>query len=174
MFERFSTASRRAVFCARLEAGFVGSQIIDSEHLLLGLLRVDPTTLQFIAQPVTLTSVREAAARWHVPGEKLPTSVDLPITEDVKLVFENAGSFADAYSSSLVRTEHLLLALMTITTSHAAAILGEVDASLSRLEQLVSGIQDHEIKTVLNFPEKISSPSNGPLVRHVVLQNGLR
>jgi ATP-dependent Clp protease ATP-binding subunit ClpA len=166
MFERFSTASRRAVFCARLEAGFVGSQIIDSEHLLLGLLRVDPTTLQFIAQPVTLTSVREAAARWHVPGEKLPTSVDLPITEDVKLVFENAGSF--------VRTEHLLLALMTITTSHAAAILGEVDASLSRLEQLVSGIQDHEIKTVLNFPEKISSPSNRPLVRHVVLQNGLR
>jgi ATP-dependent Clp protease ATP-binding subunit ClpC len=137
-----------------LEAGFVGSQIIDSEHLLLGLLRVDPTTLQFIAQPVTLTSVREAAARWHVPGEKLPTSVDLPITEDVKLVFENAGSFADAYSSSLVRTENLLLALMTITTSHAAAILGEVDASLPCLEELVSGIQGHGDQEGAQFSSK--------------------
>jgi hypothetical protein len=43
-----------------------------------------------------------------------------------------------------VRTEHLLLALLTMTTSHAAVILGEADASLPRLEQLVSGIQDHE------------------------------
>jgi ATP-dependent Clp protease ATP-binding subunit ClpA len=143
VFERFSTASRRAVFCARCEAGFVGSEIIDSEHLLLGLLRVDPTTLQFIAQPVTLISVKEAAVRWHVPGEKLPTSVDLPIGADVTLAFENAGSFADVHRSSFVRTEHLLLALMTLTTSHAAVILGEVDASLPRLEQLVSGIQDH-------------------------------
>jgi ATP-dependent Clp protease ATP-binding subunit ClpA len=143
VFERFSIASRRAVFCARWEAGFVGSEIIDSEHLLLGLLRVDPATFQFIAQPVTLTSVREAAVRWHVPGEKLPTSVDLPIGVDVKLAFENAGPFADAHGSSFVRTEHLLLALMRLTTSHAGLILGEADASLPRLEQLVSGIQDH-------------------------------
>jgi ATP-dependent Clp protease ATP-binding subunit ClpA len=143
VLERFSTASRRAIFFARWEAGFVGSEIIDSEHLLSGLLRVDPTTLQYIAQPVTLISVREAAVRWHVPGESLPTSVDLPIGADVKLAFENAGSFANAHRSSFVRTEHLLLALMTLTTSHAAVILGEADASLARLEQVVSGVQDH-------------------------------
>lgn len=163
MFERFSIASRRAIFCARLEAGLVGSKIIDSEHLLLGLLRVDPTTLQFIAQPVTFISVREAAVRWHVPEEKLPTSVDLPISEDVKLAFENAGSFADAYRSSLVRTEHLLLALMTITTSHAAAILGEIDAPLPRLEQLVSGIQGHGEQDGAQFSSKdLESPLMGP------------
>jgi ATP-dependent Clp protease ATP-binding subunit ClpC len=143
VFERFSIASRRAVFCAHWEAGFVGSEIIDSEHLLLGLLRVDPATFEFIAQPVTLISVREAAVCWHVHGERLPTSVDLPIGVDVKLAFENAGSFADALGSSFVRTEHLLLALMHLTTSHAGLILGEADASLPRLEQLVSGIQDH-------------------------------
>jgi ATP-dependent Clp protease ATP-binding subunit ClpA len=154
VFERFSTASKRAVFCARWESGFVGSKIIDSEHLLLGLLRVDPTTLQFIAQPVTLISVREAAVRWHVPGEKLPTSVDLPIGADVKLAFENVGSFADAHRSSLVRTEHLLLALMTITTSHAAVILGEADASLPRLEQLVTGIQGYGDQQGAQFSSK--------------------
>jgi ATP-dependent Clp protease ATP-binding subunit ClpA len=154
VLERFSTASKRAVFCARWEAGFVGSEIIDSEHLLLGLLRIDPTTLQFIAQAVTLISVREAAVRWHVPGEKLPTSVDLPIGADVKVAFENAVSFADAHKSSLVRTEHLLLALMTITTSHAAVILGEADASLPRLEQLVSGIQGHGDQEGAQFSSK--------------------
>ena len=154
MFERFSTAGRRAVFFARGEAGFVGSEVIDSEHLLLGLLHVDPITLQFIAQPITLISVREAAIRWRVPGEKLPTSVDLPIGADVKLAFENAGSIADAHKSSLVRTEHLLLALMTMTTSHAAVILREADASLPLLEQLVSGIQDHGDQDGAEFSSK--------------------
>ena len=71
MFERFSTASRRAVFCGRWEAGFVGSEIMDSEHLLLGLVHVDPALLQFIAQPLTLNSIREAAVRWLVPRENL-------------------------------------------------------------------------------------------------------
>jgi ATP-dependent Clp protease ATP-binding subunit ClpC len=158
VFERFSTASRRVVFCARLEAGFVGCKTIDSEHLLLGLLRVDPTTLQFVARSATLISVREAAARWHVPGEKLPTSMDLPLSEDVKLALENAGSVADAYKSSLVRTEHLLLALMTITTSHAAAILEEVDASLPSLEQLVSDIQDQGDQEGAKFTRRDLEP----------------
>lgn len=143
MFERFSTASRRAVFCGRWEAGFVGSEIMDSEHLLLGLVHVDPALLQFIAQPLTLNSIREAAVRWLVPREKLPTFVDLPIAADLTLIFENAGSFAVVQGFPFVRTEHLLLALLTLTTSHASIILGEAEASLLRLEQLVSGIQDH-------------------------------
>jgi hypothetical protein len=53
-----------------------------------------------------------------------------------------------------VRTEHFLLALMTITTSHAAAILGEVDASLPRLEEFVSGIQGHGDQDGAQFSSK--------------------
>jgi ATP-dependent Clp protease ATP-binding subunit ClpA len=143
MFERFSTAARRVVFVARWEAGFVGSKMIDSEHLLLGLMRIDPTTLQAIAQPVTVTSVREAAVKWHVPEDKLPTSVDLPISLDVQQTFENAATLADAHRSSLVRTEHLLPALMAMKASHAAVILEGVEASSSRLEQLASEIPGH-------------------------------
>jgi ATP-dependent Clp protease ATP-binding subunit ClpA len=114
VFERFSTAGRRAVYSARREAGLVGSKIIGSEHLLLGLLRVDPATFEFIPQPVTLVSLRRAAVRWHMPGEKLLNSMDLPISEDVKLAFNNAVSLAEAHGSSFVRTEHLLLALTTV------------------------------------------------------------
>jgi ATP-dependent Clp protease ATP-binding subunit ClpC len=142
VFERFSTAGRRAVYSARREAGLVGSKIIGSEHLLLGLLRVDPATFEFIPQPVTLVSLRRAAVRWHMPGEKLLNSMDLPISEDVKLAFNNAVSLAEAHGSSFVRTEHLLLALTTVPNSHAAVILEEAGASIALLKQLVSGRQD--------------------------------
>jgi ATP-dependent Clp protease ATP-binding subunit ClpA len=144
VFQRYSTASRRVIFCAWAEAGIVGSEVIDTEHLLLGVLRVDPATLRLIAPPITLDSVRELATRWHAPEDKLPTHSDLPLSPDAKLVLDKADSLADVRKFAFVRTEHLLLALMTATTSHAAVILQEANTSLSHLEQLVSGLRGDE------------------------------
>jgi ATP-dependent Clp protease ATP-binding subunit ClpC len=39
MFERYTEGARRAIFFARFEASQYGSQFIETEHLLLGLLR---------------------------------------------------------------------------------------------------------------------------------------
>ena len=39
MFERFTERARRVLFFARYEASQLGTPVIDSEHLLLGLLR---------------------------------------------------------------------------------------------------------------------------------------
>lgn len=144
MFERFSTAGRQVVFCARAEASPVGAKFVDTEHLLLGLLRVDPATLYLIAPSVTPDVVRNAAVRWHAPETQVPTSVDLPISDDLKLAFETAAGLADDHQCSLVRTEHLLLALMTLADSHATAILQESEASASRLQQMVSGLHGNK------------------------------
>jgi ATP-dependent Clp protease ATP-binding subunit ClpC len=144
VFDRYSTASVQVIFSARVEAGNVGSAFIDTEHILLGLLRVDPTTLQLTAQPLSLHSVREYATRWHLPTEKLPSSMDLPINDDTKLVLDKAVSLADGHNCYFVRTEHLLLALTAITPSHAAAILQEVRISLERLEEIVAALPNTE------------------------------
>ena len=39
MFERYTEKARRVIFCARYEASELGSPVIDTEHLLLGLIR---------------------------------------------------------------------------------------------------------------------------------------
>ncbi len=41
MFERYTEKARRTIFFARYEASQFGSQHIEPEHLLLGLLRED-------------------------------------------------------------------------------------------------------------------------------------
>ena len=41
MFERYTEKARRAIFFARYEASQFGSPVIETEHLLLGLLRED-------------------------------------------------------------------------------------------------------------------------------------
>src|SRR5437867_2497897 len=39
MFEKYNEKARRALFFARYEASKLGSKVIESEHLLLGILR---------------------------------------------------------------------------------------------------------------------------------------
>ena len=41
MLERYSEKARRVIFFARFEASQFGSSYIETEHLLLGLLRED-------------------------------------------------------------------------------------------------------------------------------------
>lgn len=41
MFERYTEKARRVIFFARYEASNYGSKEIDTEHLLLGLIRED-------------------------------------------------------------------------------------------------------------------------------------
>ena len=41
MFERYTEKARRVIFFARYEASQFGSPYIETEHLLLGLLRGD-------------------------------------------------------------------------------------------------------------------------------------
>lgn len=46
MFERYTERARRVVFFARYEASQYGSAYIQTEHLLLGLLREDYATVR--------------------------------------------------------------------------------------------------------------------------------
>jgi ATP-dependent Clp protease ATP-binding subunit ClpC len=43
MFERYTETARRSIFLARVEATEAGSAYIETDHLLLGLLRISPS-----------------------------------------------------------------------------------------------------------------------------------
>ncbi|MFZ0862910.1 MAG: Clp protease N-terminal domain-containing protein [Candidatus Sulfotelmatobacter sp.] len=47
MFERYTEIARRVIFFARYEASQFGSPYIETEHLLLGLLREDSRVRQW-------------------------------------------------------------------------------------------------------------------------------
>ena len=117
-----------AIMFARAEAGRVGAKAIDTEHLLLGIIRADPVTIDAIAPHLTLDVVRERATAWHTAATRMPNSVDMPLSDDAKRALDQAGSLAETHGSTFVRTEHLLLALATTSACHSAAILEDVGA----------------------------------------------
>lgn len=140
MFDRYSKSAGQVIFLARFEAGKVGSKVIDTEHLLLGLVGVDPETLGRIALPVSAAGVRARAEVWHTPTKALPTSMDLALSHDAVRSLEQADSLSLTYGCDYIRTEHLLLALLTGGVTHAGTILEGASASVQKLEEIVSGL----------------------------------
>ena len=126
MFERYTEKARRVIFFARYEASQFGSPYIETEHLLLGLLREDKAlTNRFLRQQSSVDSIRKQIEGHTTVREKVSTSVDLPLSNECKRVLAYAAEEAERLSHKHIGTEHLLLGLLREEKCFAAEILSE-------------------------------------------------
>ena len=79
MFERYTEKARRVIFFARYEASQFGSPYIETEHLLLGLLRETSADKPLSALHASVESIRKQIEGHTTIREKVSTSVDLPL-----------------------------------------------------------------------------------------------
>jgi ATP-dependent Clp protease ATP-binding subunit ClpC len=81
MFERYTEKARRAIFFARYEASQFGCSCIETEHLVLGVLREGKALAnQFLASE----AVRHSITQRRTTDLKVSTSVDLPLSHESK------------------------------------------------------------------------------------------
>ncbi len=126
MFERYTEKARRVIFFARYEASQFGSPYIETEHLLLGLLREDKAlTNRFLRSHASVESIRKQIEGHTTIREKVSTSVDLPLSNECKRVLAFAAEEAERLSHKHIGTEHLLLGLLREEKCFAAEILQE-------------------------------------------------
>lgn len=156
MFERYSILSRQAVMVARVEAGKVGSDSIDSEHLLMGIACVDPDLFTSLGIEVELDSLREQSMEFRPPSSPIPNSRDMPISEDAKKILHQASAIADERQSREIRTEHLLLAMIE-EPCHAAQLLAKHGPVREKLLTVVSN--------VVGGPPQTETPASDAAVR---------
>ncbi|HXJ92753.1 MAG TPA: ATP-dependent Clp protease ATP-binding subunit [Terriglobia bacterium] len=136
MFERYTEKARRVIFFARYEASQFGSPHIETEHLLLGLLREDKALAnRFLRSHSSIESVRRQIEGRTTLREKVSTSVDLPLSQECKRVLTYAAEEAERLSHKHIGTEHLLLGLLREEKSFAAEILHERGLRLSTLRE---------------------------------------
>jgi ATP-dependent Clp protease ATP-binding subunit ClpC len=74
MFERYTEKARRVIFFARYEASQFGSPCIETEHLLLGIMREDHALVfRFKLEP---ERIRRQIDEGILIREKISTAVD--------------------------------------------------------------------------------------------------
>ena len=140
MFERYTEEARRVVFWARFEASQFGSPYIETEHLLLGLLRVDNALADRLLGTPSSESIRkQVEARVVRGGEVIPTSVDLPLSHECKRVLAYAAEEAERRAQKHIGTDHLLLGLLREENSLAATLLREHGLTFVRVREVLAG-----------------------------------
>src|SRR6266478_5195807 len=136
MFERYTEKARRVVFFGRYEASELGSPYIESEHLLLGLLREDKAlTNRFLGSLDSVESIRKQIEGHTTIHEKIPTSVDLLLSNECKRVLAYAAEEAKRLRHKHIGTEHLLLGLLREEKCFTAEILFERGLRLSTIRE---------------------------------------
>src|SRR2546430_1381706 len=144
MFERYTEKARRVIFFARYEASQFGSPYIETEHLLLGLLREDKAlTNRFLRSHASVESIRKQIEGHTTIREKVSTSVDLPLSIECKRVLAYAAEEAERLSHKHIGTEHVLLGLRREEKCSAAEILHGRGLPLSAIrEELARSTQE--------------------------------
>ncbi len=147
MFQRYTEKARRVIFFARYEAGQYGSSHIESEHLLLGLLREDKGLLRsFLGQKVPIESLRKIIEQQIRTGKRISTSAEVPLSTESKRILTVAGEEADRLEDKWIGTEHLLVGMLREDKCLAARVLQELGVQLDSLVvNLTRGTPEPEI-----------------------------
>ncbi len=136
MFERYTEKARRVIFYARYEASQFGSPTIETEHLLLGLLREDKALAnRFLRAQAPLESIQKQIHEHTVIHEKIATSVDLPLSDESKRVLTYAAEEAERLGHKYIGTEHLLLGLLREEKCFAAQMLQERGLKVNQIRE---------------------------------------
>jgi ATP-dependent Clp protease ATP-binding subunit ClpC len=145
MFERFTERARQVVVLAQEEARGLKHSHIDTEHILLGLLREEWGLAARLLNSlhISVERVRAHVVRIVGSGEEV-TSGQIPFTPRAENVFELALREALSLGHNYIGTEHILLGLVCENEGVAARILLGFDADSEKIR--------NEIIRMLNAP----------------------
>jgi enamine deaminase RidA (YjgF/YER057c/UK114 family) len=137
MFERYTEGARRALFFARYEASQFGSISIETEHLLLGLIREPSKVIGLVFTHIPLEETRREIERLSRLREKVSTAVEIPFSAETKRVLQYAAAEADRLMHDDISTEHLLLGILQEERCVAASVLVKQGMRLSTAREAV-------------------------------------
>ena len=155
MFERYTEVARRTIFFARYEASVFGSPYIETEHLLLALLREDHSFRNRLPAGAAKQIRKRIEERVPQPVQRTATSVDLPLSQDSRRALACAAEESAALRHPLIDCCHLLLGILRIETSTAAVLLQEFGIDYAGYREVAAGLQ-------ASLPLPASAPA-GPL-----------
>ncbi|MDX1643174.1 MAG: Clp protease N-terminal domain-containing protein, partial [Thermoanaerobaculia bacterium] len=147
MFEKYNEKARRALFFARYEASKLGSRVIESEHILLGILREGEETVSelFRRLEVKPGEVRREIEGERVFVERISSTAELPLSEESKKILAYASHEAESMLHSSVGSEHLLIGLLRVEDCFATRVLTQHGFDVYTVrEEVLSIVKERE------------------------------
>jgi Clp amino terminal domain, pathogenicity island component len=169
MFDRFTERARQVIFFARYEAGSLGSNVIDTEHLLLGLVRQDKVLA--LQLPSGAGEAIRSRIEQLLPHPKPPISkaIDMPLSFASKRVLAYAAEEAERLTDESIDSGHLVLGLLRENECLAATMLHEFGLDLDNCREIIGKVVPMEAPkpiAELTLPER--DPAAAPSLRETI------
>ncbi|MFA6655368.1 MAG: ATP-dependent Clp protease ATP-binding subunit, partial [Bacillota bacterium] len=142
--QRYTERAMRVLNWAQEEARSRGAQAMDTEHILLGLLRERGSIALAVLEAIGI-SPDEIEQQIDMLSEKKPAVPSIEaITETAKNVLTLLGQEAAALGHSYIGTEHILLALLRVEEGIAYEVLTGLGADYETVrEEIVKRVGGH-------------------------------
>ena len=149
------------IFFARVEASQFGSTTIETEHLLLGLIREDKNlTNRFLRNHSSIASIRKEIEGRTTIREKVSTSINSPLSNECTRILALAAEEAERLNHRHIGTEHLLLGILREEKCVAAEILHKRGLRLKAIREELSGVVP-DAATAIQIAEAVWKPMYG-------------
>lgn len=133
-FDKFTERARRVLYLAQQEAQRLQNNYIGTEHLLLGLTRLDNGVAVQVLSNLGLEGTQIRSTVESIMGSTQPsTSKEIGLTPQAKKVIELAVDEARYMNHHYIGTEHLLLGLIREGDGIAAEVLRSLGVSLEKV-----------------------------------------
>lgn len=142
MFDIFSDTARRVILQAREASEKLMQSSIDTEHILLGLLRERtgiPAEI-FTRRGIDVTMLMNDVNSVSEKGRNLMIKGSLPFTQTAKNVLDFAVEESRILNSKDVNSEHILLGLLKEKKGKASMLLARLGFELMSLREEISGL----------------------------------
>lgn len=158
MFERYTEKARRTIFFARYEASQFGSPEIESEHLLLGILREGKALASLLlSSDASVESIRKQIEAKATFREKSSTSVDLPLSNECKRILAYAAEEAHRLAHKHIGAEHLILGILREDSCFAARLLRERGLNLDETRVKISASSETSGETASSVADSVAN-----------------
>lgn len=139
MFERFDDVARRIVILAQDEARKLNHHSIDTEHLLLALVREDHGVAARVLASLGLGYDAILAQVETTAGRRdSPPAGHVPFSEDTERAMRSSVEASLGLDEATVRSEHILLGLVH-DDNGATRTLAALGADAWQVRELVLG-----------------------------------
>ncbi|XP_061376104.1 chaperone protein ClpD, chloroplastic isoform X2 [Gastrolobium bilobum] len=173
VFERFTERAIKAIVLSQREAKALGSELVYTQHLLLGLIaEEDRSPDGFLASGVTIDKARDTVhSIWHrndsssdtpiggVDDDNKASSVSathVPFSISAKRVFEAAVEYSRSLGHKFIAPEHILVSLVKVDDGSASRVLYRLGTNANQLAAVAFSRLQRELAKDGREPNMVS------------------
>jgi ATP-dependent Clp protease ATP-binding subunit ClpC len=138
MFDRYTLRALQSVAAARVLVSEYGSAMIDTEHLLLGILRVDADAIGRFLPSKTTDEIRAEVEQGMAVKPEIPKNIDIPPSTEAAQILTFASEEAHAPRHHRVDMAHLVAGMLREDKGVAGQILRSAGMSLEAVREHLS------------------------------------